>query len=506
MGSRMFLLTSILKAFKITLVKSVSTASVQDSMKTLCAFFRSFFIYSVMTLLICPSYAFADMELFDQLERISAQINNVGSKDSKCDLSAVSLRCSMDSQCSSYAHSSLFSYKDSRGYSLPNGPMLTMVNALEGCLEEGLISQSIDNPFLYPEKFSDPQAARSSEKLKQNKRRFNQESKRAQKIFKEAKNKIIQVLKQQGGATNPNLQNLISRVESLPLGIVSPINGLERLAEEGCESPNAFYSTIDHQVFVCPQILDMPESSIFFALSHEIAHAIGPCSTAFDLKNGLEYPEWMDYGQPKGRKKADKIQAEAHPFKGVFQCLQSPQSIGARSPDMRELVTDLRVEEQQSLNDSDTKMHPQIRQDYKNQIDWISSNYESIKSCSEFSGSGHIEEASADWFAAQAVSLKLQELPTPAAQKEYAHGATGIMASIQGCPASRQAVSQLVDSRIDGKCFEAELLVANASTADEVVSKTHPKIKDRIDKIFMAQPEVRKALQCKENSSVNPCP
>jgi len=66
-------------------------------------------------------------------------------------------------------------------------------------------------------------------------------------------------------------------------------------------SDNAHYDPQDHSIFICPGGYTSPTASLIYTLGHEIAHAIDPCCSQFDLYEVDHNKLSAETGKSKGR-------------------------------------------------------------------------------------------------------------------------------------------------------------------------------------------------------------
>lgn len=457
-------------------------------------------------------HAQANESLINRIQTLSKELAKVNHADSKCNLDATSFRCDFDSQCDQLKASDLYAYTDSQGYTIPNGPLVTVMAALDVCSNSKTISSQIKDPFLYLNQFYDEKAAGGAKQLADNKALLSKETKRAEAVFRESMSKITKVLESRRNSQNSkSIDNLLGRLKDLKFVVQSPNTSQKDLFEQGCEFANAAYQPFKHTVLMCPQMLNMPESTLFFVLAHEIGHAIGPCNSSYDYSQGaMSIPEWILPGFESSAIKQPRIPSKDHPLKSVFQCLQTDKSINVKLPKKSEIIARVEQEKKEAiaskLNFDEEASTEVLSMVYDEKIAQINSNYDEYSSCYELSGSSHLEESSADWYASQAVSLKLAELQSSSQKKEFAFGASGAMMSLNGCANTRQAAIQKAKAIVGNeKCDQGNAVINFLQTSNEQDGKEHPLAANRINKVLLAQPDLRSALQCKGAESVQQC-
>lgn len=269
----------------------------------------------VSFLVVSSSLARANESLINRIQVLSAELAKVNQADSKCNLDATSFLCDFESQCDQLKSSELYTYTDSNGYTIPNGPLVTVMSALDVCSNTKTIASQVKDPFLYLEQFYDEKAAGGAKQLNANKALLQKETKRAETIFKESMSKITKVLEsRRNGQNSKSIDNLLARLKDLKFVVQSPNTSKKDLFEQGCEFANAAYQPFKHTVLMCPQMLNMPESTLFFTLAHEIGHAIGPCNSSYDYSQGtMSIPEWILPMFESSSIKQPRIPSKDHP-------------------------------------------------------------------------------------------------------------------------------------------------------------------------------------------------
>lgn len=469
-------------------------------------------VLALVTLL--PNASYADASLINKLQSVAQEVSKVNKNANKCDLDSKQLSCDMDSLCEQVKPQDMYMYTDSKGYSLTNGPMVSVLHALDTCAGGNQLSSQIKDPFLLKDQFVDAQAAGGAAKLAENKAQLATETKRAKGIYKESMAKIIKVVEGRRNSQNSQqIDNLRKRLRSIKFKVQSPADNLSDIFEQGCEFANAAYNTLTHEISVCPQMLTMPESSLFFIFSHEIAHSIGPCSTAYSYgpKGGANIPDWIFPGADSFKIKIPSIPKKDHPFSSVFQCVQGSKSMALKSPSNEALLAQIEADKQAKIREirlyDETSPVDAIEARYDDKANQIRKDFDEYSACSEVGGNGYLEESSADWYASQAVALKLDELQSSSQKKEMAFGISGAMLSMNGCANTRQAAIQQAKAIGKGKCEDLDRAVEflDKSYSSESDSGSHPLPSRRVNRVILAEPGVRDALQCQGGNVGQKC-
>lgn len=461
-----------------------------------------------------PTISHADVSLINKLQSVAQEVSKVNKNANKCDLDAKNLSCDMDSLCDQVKPQDMYIYTDSKGYSLTNGPMISVLHALDTCAGGNQLSAQIKDPFLLKNQFVDAQAAGGAAKLAENKAQLAAESKRAEGIYKDSMAKIMKVVEGRRSSQNSQqIDNLLTRLKSIKFKISAPVANSASLFEQGCEFANAAYNSLSHEISVCPQMLTMPESSLFFIFAHEIGHSIGPCSTAYSYgpHGGANIPEWIFPGADSFETKISRIPKKDHPFASVFQCVQGSKSMGLKAPSREALLAQVEADRKANIEEirayDETSPVDAIEARYDEKISQIRKNFDEYSACAELGGNGYLEESSADWYASQAVNLKLNELQSSSQKKEMAFGISGAMLSMNGCANTRQAAIQQAKSIGKGKCSDldvaADFLEKNYTSESDTGS--HPLPSRRVNRVILSESGVRDALQCQGGNVGQKC-
>lgn len=475
--------------------------------KTALIFLTSLFGGALSFVALAPM---ASANIVEQINQVTSQLSKMNNQSANCDIGPVSLQCELQSQCSQMKNSELYLYKDSQGYALQNGAMMTALAALDSCAEKQLSSQNIKDPFLFPRQFMDVNEAGGRKQLAENKVKFSQAANRAQKIFEEARSKMVRVLESRRSAQNSkSIDSLLARVKSVKFE-AQKITEEKELFKQGCEFANAAYQPLFHTVLVCPQFLNMPESTLLFTFAHEIAHAISPCSAAFEMSdNGIVYPDWALKGFGGDEPKYSAVKGRDYPFNSVVQCLQGNQSMGIKLPSKEGVLAQINREKNESIEYAQSVEEGRptdgISAQYDEKLDILSKNYSDYASCEMISGSGHLEEAVADWFGSQVIADKIGELKNPAAKKEYAFLASGAQLSLNGCQNAKQSAVNMMKAAAKGKNCAAVERVANYLNNIGPQESSHPSSDKRVGRVIFAQPVIKEALGCSGGSRPDFC-
>ncbi|QDK46714.1 hypothetical protein DOM22_16915 [Bdellovibrio sp. ZAP7] len=459
-------------------------------------------------------------ELLKKFERAGNSLKVV-SQAPECSIPSPE-NCSFEGYCGKLASrgQSAYLYQDSQGYSIPNFQYMRFAEAARLCGSKVSVPPSLD-PFIEPSLFVDVQKAGGPENLGKNKERLAVATTRATKVVEETREKVLSMLsKRKNGKNNAQIDNIIERVKTVRIKMADPGNAAE-MASSGCESPNAAYDPDMHQMVLCPQITNMPEGSLFAVVAHEFGHSFDPCSSVLDYtKDGAKFPDWMEVMvKPKsGPVIIPGIKSADNPFASAISCLQKPESINVQIPSKEKLISAMR-QRGAFLNDETQEARDEEQSDdgqedegsasrdasqarVQDGIDNLNKYYDGYKGCAAVSQSILIDESFADWVSSQVLAEKMSTLPTEKAE-EFAFASTGIFVST-ACPEIATQTSDTAKA-LAPKCSALEKFVANTQHVESSLELPHPDTALRVNRIYFAKPEIKKALSCKGGETGTEC-
>lgn len=422
--------------------------------------------------------------------------------------------CSLESLCSKAAENanSLYLATDSEGHKVINSSLLQVLTMAEMCGEQPQLAALAKDPFTFPQAMIDERVAGSAEQLKKNKELYQQSKVRNQRIFEDAKKKVIAVLEaRKKSGSDSGIDNLIARVRSTKLDI-KDYTSMDQLYSEGCSGANAYYRPDAASVHLCPQYMNFPEGNIFSIFAHEIGHSIDPCSTAYETIDGkiLEAPP--SQAMKKQSNYLASLSLDKNPLVKVVSCLMSNKSINAQVPSKQKALSVIDERARAVLDDRESRYEGEEGEEmpsdaFMAQIDdekaALEQSYDAFKFCPHISGGGHVAEASADWIASQAMGLKLAEIPESAKAKEFAWFSQSNFMS-RDCQAVKETAKKTATKAITSGCLSRypleEALELNHTEAD-----SHPDSRRRTNRIYFAQPEIKKALGCQGGENAVEC-
>ncbi|WP_413292739.1 hypothetical protein ACLSU7_15070 [Bdellovibrio sp. HCB185ZH] len=461
-------------------------------------------------------------ELITKVDRVREAVKVSAQQTQTCTPPAPE-SCSFEAYCGKMAErgSEAYLYQDSEGYQIPNYSYLFFAEEAEICARNSH-PPLLDDPFFYPEQFVDAAKAGGKENLRQNQEKLNKATTRMKDIFEDTRERVISVLSKRKNSSNKSqIDRMIERVKSVRMKIGTP-GPAEEMGKQGCEVPNAAYNLELHEMMICPQVLNMPESSLFTLIGHELGHAIDPCSAALDFsQSGAKFPDWMNMlVKPNTAPTTSKgFAAGENPLEDVISCLGKPSSIGVKVPDKDTLLKDVKSQlanlvdfvesgEDQEMGEGNEEIRggvgarDAVRGQLEDRRDMLNNHYDQFKGCSAVTGSILIDESFADWISSQALGEKITSLPTSKAA-EYAFAAPGVFYSA-ACP-GLVAQSFAKAKAMAPKCSSLNKF-ANAEKGDMgTEGLPHPETNQRVNRIYFAKPEIKNALSCQGGETGTEC-
>lgn len=436
--------------------------------------------------------------LLNKIEKMRQALGQSAQRSGPC-TGKVSENCSFTEICKNFSGSEkeAYLYKDNKGHQLPNYPLLSTVSHAEACLQKPFLKAPIQDPFLYPEQFVNAGKAGGKRQLRRNRSKLEKETKRAQEIFKDAQEKTISMLHKKENASNSSqIKALIARVKSVRLETAELGDGEVTLSAAGCEMPNAFYQRESDKVILCPQVLNLPEGTLFQILSHELGHSIDPCTLAFSYSKNkmLGYTqntsEFFFGANEKYEISLPAFSPQNLPIKNVISCLETNKDMDLEVPSQSVMIQNIKKEI--ALDPENPYLEARIEQ--------VSKNYSQFKYCSAISGQEKIQEAFADWVSAEALNEKLSNQVNASQNKKVALEFHLFMAGID-CENLKKASSEWASdfkNNPQNKCIDIKTTLGVNS---EVLKRTHPKSQDRVNQILLTKPENRKAMGCLQSQN-----
>lgn len=424
--------------------------------------------------------------------------------------------CTFENSCAQFSGKGqdFYLYKNSEGRQIPNFQMIHKLRFAETCLKQPFPQAAVADPFVYPELFIDAKRAGGSENLKQNQAQYKKEVQRAGKIFSDAKNRVLALLESRRTPGNTNeISNLIERIKVTQFAEIR-LGKTHDLAEQGCEMPNAFFNPAKNVVSICPQFLTMPDAALFYIVAHELGHAVDPCQATNTYSKSpkgeltFHLPPYIDREEPPKNPALPILSPDRHPLKTVIACLKSPVSLGVKLPTQHELLRAVDQEEEalrKELAEYDGgELGDATLTQFEDQRTTIKKQYPLYQNCKNFSGTNHVEEAYSDWIATEIVSNKVSEFKTPAQARQYTFESMAPFLA-RDCENIKQSVHQRIQKATGSRCENYSDVVKVLDSHGGRQTPHHPPTANRMNRILLASPELKKALGCKGGSNAKEC-
>lgn len=375
------------------------------------------------------------------------------------------------------------------------------IGGMPAATVEGVVST--ENPFFESQLLVDPNYAGGMDKIKAYQEQFNKQSERAKKLFEEAREHGIEILKAKRNSKNsPNIDILITRLEKLKFAVASH-------QESSCGSPNGYYQPSSHTVYLCPNKLTEPKGLMLTTLGHEIGHSIDSCQAAYDLRqkhshqeHGDDNPE--DTAKPAAQSRYGLIAAESdaaakrnliaaglpydeHPLGTVLTCLQNPvKSVGAKLPSVED-----KIRTAQEMNSAIVGANGPNDESLE-KIPALAKKYASCSGDGEHTS--QMGEAFSDWYGAEVVKKAMDQEKDPRRKRELAVEAAMKLASSNCFGVSPELPKKFEQNLAQLGCHLNPRGDNDVHGLDP--NATHPPAYKRVNHVLLAIPEVAQTLGC----------
>lgn len=409
-----------------------------------------------------------------------------------------------------------------------------VVKMEEALIPKDTIKKDLFNDFNL---LKSAEAAGGEAALKANRDKYTQKVQAAYDLFLETQKEMLEYLEKQKNETNiESIERAKVRVQNIHFEVPRLTSSLE----EECVYPNAYYKPSTHSFHLCPQNLNFPRSTLKETMAHELAHSIDPCNLSgeffkdtapeeveeapFDIeikmagvsphyKNGL-------IEDPARAKPESKIQGKMkysdNPFSKTISCLQDPLSVGAIVVNPDDIKK--KTEDSKNILDHLGQNNPNNRAARSLQL--ISEKgpdyFDYFQGCNNDEqggvlGRSQIQEAFADKIASEIIASDFKKL-NPSNSEEARKKMLEVIIDSDVCTNQGDSEMKLRAFAIKEKCEGyIETLNDEAKLLDGLKNYVapafdhHPDSSVRIERNLMAHPEIRKALNCKEETGVKYC-
>lgn len=459
--------------------------------------------------LICPAFALgqgAEEAALQKIEDIQKALKSLSLSGAPiCEVSS-NPRCNFDSYCSAVAPNRLKSYvyDDGAGNKLPNYNLLFMQDQLSLCqaAQGKKIDHSMPNES---DPFANPYLL-MGESGKKYDSQFKAGWDRMQSLSDDLKKRMVKVLeKRKNGTNNQAVDNMISRVKRVKIEALRP-QSEEELYDRGCFLPNASFKPDLNTIVVCPQMLGAPEGALTMVMAHELGHTIDTCLSSMPIINNMGHEALAEPSWDGVDNLVRAVPNSKYPLASVTQCLQKPSSMNIKvrtnadkRKDLEEYQEGLKAEGFGGDGDVElNKIQTQMRKFDEGEEESLCPQSDDDKAA------GYLQESFADWMSAQVIADKLQDARDPAKAKALALESQ-LIGLQSDCGGFTQDQKEAVIKQVRAAGCKTGYLENLFSLDKSDDNEDHPGWRRRISKIFMAQPEIQKALGCQAQKNTVVC-
>ena len=367
------------------------------------------------------------------------------------------------------------------------------------------------NPFVNVSLFYDIISNGGEDGLKKNQELYKSETGRANDLFINAKKELVDYLRSKITPSNrDSLENLIQRAETIELKVPPPTpDGLSK-----CPGVAASYDELGHDVFACPQDFAFPDQTLKNIFYHEIAHSFDPCfaTKALFKDSSGGYHEFVPARKDNPEIVEPGIPYSKNPFSRVISCLKKKDSVGAWYGGQRASIKtlDLGIQKlQQAGSTPENSERLRLAIDKKAMLTNLTPENKECAGQAAGDKQNQIGEAFADWVAAE-VSGQQSLLVNSDEKKVVAFESMGLWLD-RSCPQGAERNDPKTKEVIENAhCFSSGQLGVTAqndvlSWISTMSKDEHPWEVDRVDKIYLANPNLTRALNCQPSEGVKHC-
>ncbi|HEY1079331.1 MAG TPA: hypothetical protein VGE46_04510, partial [Bdellovibrio sp.] len=253
--------------------------------------------------------------------------------------------------------------------------------------------------------------------------------------------------------------------------------------------------------------------------AHELSHAIDPCNSSYgylqsdknvfllDPRTSMPESEYSEDSYKGYKSFAEGVGVDKHPFKEAIACLNSRKVMNVQTPSLAKVLSRVDDEvtallEGSSESGEEKKSDAQVAR-LQSKKEFFEKHYKDLKYCGPITGNGHAQEAFADWLGMQLVERKLSEIPSSAEAKKFAFE-TQSYSFGRSCANLSEAMNAKSKKIMGKKCETLDEVLARAESDPEHI-QSHPKMADRVNAIYLANPGLQKALGCVSDKKKNAC-
>lgn len=366
------------------------------------------------------------------------------------------------------------------------------------------------------ENFIDPKVAGSEKKLLENQNEYKRMAQKVSDTFEEARQSVLAYLR---SALNENNKVEMTRAIERVLLVRFKTPLITQNLIDNCKVGNAAYLKTQNSIEFCPQWFKMPKAFLIQTLAHEIGHSIDPCNLLFPLfvkKSSLELTEEPLFSFTLNRPKihlsevrcdfpVEKLKGQSgqegmtynhYPFANIVTCLHSADSIKAKLPLVEEFKKILDEELEKGTEARISVDESLYLQRFKNSKDVAEEYFSYFRACNmgenRFQVS-QMQEAFADYVAAEAFAYYLGNKNESDQKKELeSYFLSEISDDGQICHMAK-TTQEIMNKLNSWGCKNESNLHQQIQKLD---FEPHPDTVDRINRVFLAHPAIRRVLDC----------
>lgn len=384
------------------------------------------------------------------------------------------------------------------------------------------------NLFSNMANFTDVAVAGNTKKLIQNQKIYNQKSSEVYNYFFEAKKDLVEYLMSKRTLFNKNeIDRAVTRVKLIKFK--TPSLGEDFV--KACENPNAWYSSNNNTMTICPGWLDRPKMFLYETFAHELSHSIDPCNLSAPMKIKSSKADEVEeapfevtlkmeelnqsqvlFGETSNDslKSSDQkiMNVKDHPFYKMLSCLQDPKSIGAIVPNVQQIQQQIDSELDffnKSGRSNSTDTYYSYLKFAKDNLGQFNDQY-GLCHFQSSAGVSQIEEAFADKMASELIAKKLAAMPKEVATREMEKIILGDLNTDDALCPKGPNIEKMKAHGVEVGC---DVYFANKAKAEKMAialemsshfnKDSHPLLINRFDRLIFAHPTLRKILNCSPN-------
>lgn len=462
----------------------------------------------------CPAFAqsenesdleYIETDIIERLSELHKKLNASGTQDLKC-LELPDKKCSQNDLCKAYLGKTreLYFGKNSVGEALPNTFLMSLRHQIYSC--GGAMSPpKFDKPSFHDIHMLGKEDVAKIAPL------YEKKKKQLSLMFQEVQKDIIELLQARKTGSVLGDKELDAQIQRIKMASLRQpkIEDLGELFEAGCEAPNAFYDRSRHTVSFCPQILDMPEASLYAVMSHELGHAIDPCVASLALKKNSEGRIFADSEGFLGPKHSGNLlvapsKKGAYAFEDVMKCLSSAESMNiSMANDKQRTLDEIQRLISEAQEDGAEEQYLEPLREQRLDAEKL---YNEYPYCAEPGNGRQLSEAFSDWMSAKLVAKKVARIKDPQRKREFVAESVSHFTT-SDCPELKAGVAQFYMDELGDKGLSRcpslrQLTDPEFHQQQEQLEEesTHPSSRKRIDRIYFADPQIRKVMGCHDSS------